>query len=145
MRQRLDEQGRQDVALHGIEPAGSNSASLSLLADEITQADQPNRRYGGSAVRKIGNQTFAICRHQENIALWQVSEDEVDEVTELYERDRADLWRQDTPNYEPTTLVAVAGLKKVALAYPDEHIIVLGTGHNDTLWPLQKGRAVGKI
>lgn len=145
MRQRFDEQGRQDVVLHGIEPVGSNSASLSLLADEITPADRPNKRYGGSAVRNMGSRTFEICRHQENIALWQVNEDEVDEVTESYEQDRADLWRQDTPNYEPTTLVAIAGLKKVALACPDEHIVVLGTGHNDTLWPLQKGRAVGKI
>jgi len=134
VRQRLDEHGKTDVIVHAIEAEGSNSLSLSLLADEVTPADKPNGKYGGSAVQKIGAYTFDICRNHPGIAVWHVRDEEVEKVIEQYEQDRHDLWRENTPNYEPTTLVAVAGLKKVAAEHLNEPIVVLGTGHNDALW-----------
>jgi len=145
VRQELDEQGRDDVMVHAIEAQGSNSLSLSLLAGEVATADRPNSKYGGSAVRKMGGHAFAICHGHPGITVWQVGDNDVEHVTAMYEQDRADLWRTDTPNYEPTTLVAVAGLAKVARMYPDKPIVVLGTGHNDSLWPSLKSRAIGRI
>jgi hypothetical protein len=34
------------------------------------------------------------------------------------------------PPYEPTTLVAVAGLYAIAQHFPDKSIVLVGTGHN---------------
>ncbi len=145
VRQQLDEQGQEDVMVHAIEAEGSNSLSLSLLADEVTRANKPNSKYGGSAVHKIGSHAFTICQNHPGITVWQVSDTEVEALTSTYEQDRHDLWREDTPNYEPTTLVAVAGLKKVARAHSGEPMVVLGTGHNDTLWPVISSRARSHI
>ena len=104
-------------------------------AGRVVDAEAPNARYGGSAVRRIGDYTLSVCRDADNLRTLTVSDDEVDMLTESYEQDRYDLWRQDTPNFEPTTLVAVAALKQLVAKHPGEPMVVIGTGYNDSLWP----------
>ncbi|HEX6416817.1 MAG TPA: pyridoxal-phosphate dependent enzyme [Candidatus Saccharimonadales bacterium] len=133
--QRLAELSRTDITVHAAEAAGSNSLSLSLRAGRVVDAEAPNARYGGSAVRRIGDYTLSVCRDADNLRTLTVSDDEVDMLTESYEQDRYDLWRQDTPNFEPTTLVAVAALKQLVAKHPGEPMVVIGTGYNDSLWP----------
>lgn len=130
---RLHELGRNDIQVHLAEATGSNSASRSLQHGEVTTADQPNTRYGGSAVQRIGAHAYRVLRRSQHAHLLQVPEHDVDELSSLYEDGRRELMRTDTPNYEPTTLVAVAALKQ--LRHLNEPVTVLGTGHNDSIYP----------
>ncbi len=146
VRQRLDELGHQHVVVHGVEASGSSSMSRSLAAGELVAADHPNQRFGGSAVRVVGKVGLDICLESSGgITLSTVTDAEVDHLTELYEQDRRDLLRRDTPAYEPTTLVAIAGLARIARKYPDDQIVVVGTGHNAPLWPTQTLRPTMRI
>jgi threonine dehydratase len=132
---RRDELQRYDIAVDAIEAEGSHSLSLSLDNNEISTADKPNPRYGGSAVKRIGRYAFEICRDAKNLHLHVAPDTEVDQLVDSYEADRYDLYRNDTPNFEPTTLVAISGLRQVTHAHPNEHIVVVGTGYNDSLRP----------
>lgn len=138
IRHRLDELGRYDITLYAAEAEGSNSLSKSLANQEVTTADQPNRRYGGSAVRRIGHNTLAVCQTSAGIHTVGVRDEEVDYVISEYEQARFELMRESTPHYEPTTLVAVAGLTQVVAKHPHESTVVIGTGHNDRLRPPQQ-------
>jgi len=142
---RLQERGRADILVHAAEATGSNSLSLSLRAGRAVDAESPNRRYGGSAVRRIGDYTLSVCRDADNLRTLTVGEDQVDALTESYEQDRNDLWRNNTPNFEPTTLVAVAALQQISHQYPGEPAVVIGTGYNDSLWPARTARSGTKI
>lgn len=131
---RFDTLGRDDVTIHGVEAVGSNSLSQSLLAGLVTEAEAPNKRYGGSCVKEVGDLALSLCLSAgPRLNLLTVSDDEVEELTGLYQQSRRDLWRNDLPAYEPTTLVAVAGLRQVARQYPKDTIVVVGTGHNAPL------------
>lgn len=131
---RLNERGRHDVTVHAIEGSGNDSASRSLRRHEITDATGPNKRYGGAAVKRMGQLAFQTLGMAPNFRVHSVSDEAVTAVTELYAQDRADYLRESTPHYEPTTLVAVAGLARVARLHPGEPTAVVGTGYNDSLW-----------
>lgn len=133
--QRLNERGRHDITVHAMEGPGNDSASRSLAAGEIVDATGPNKRYGGAAVLRMGELAFATLNAAPNFKIHPVSNEAVATVTETYAQDREDLWRRDTPHFEPTTLVAVAGLAHVARTHPGEPAVVVGTGYNDALWP----------
>lgn len=132
---RRDELGRSDVIIHAIQAEGSDSLGRSLENDEVTNATAPNPRYGGSAVLRVSDSAFETARDAKNFELYTVADEEVDQLIGSYEADRSDLDRQNTPNFEPTTLVAVAGLRQVIQAYPNERAVVIGSGYNDTLRP----------
>jgi threonine dehydratase len=138
LRNRLDALGREDVIVHGVEAEGSNSMSRSLLEVNLTDADRPNPRYGGSAVRQVGEHTLAICRRgllNNNFVITGVSDRLVDYVMSDYAQSRQhrELDAVGAPTYEPTTLVAIAGLYHIAKEHPNETIVVIGTGHNAPL------------
>lgn len=139
MLQRLYELGRQDITIHAAQAEGSDGLSTSLDKNRVSSATKPNMRYRGSAVKHIGGLAFALClRHHNNLNVFTVREEEVDTIIGDYELDRIALERESTPNYEPTTLVAVAGLARIAQEYPNDEIVVIGSGHNDTLWPVHQ-------
>ncbi len=129
--QRLDEHGREDVTVHAVQAYGSNSLSKSLARDILTPADNPNALYGGSAVRRIGQYTFDICRTRPNLQVHTVSDADVAELVNSYDHSRQDLLRTDTPNYERTTLVGMTALKN--LSHLTGTVCVLGTGQNEAL------------
>lgn len=133
---RLEELNRSDILVHAVEAEGSNSLSKSLQEGRIVEADIPNSRYGGSAVRRIGDHTLSVVMGAKNVRLHTAMDHEVDMLINDYEQDRDELWRKDTPNFEPTTLVAVAGLRQVVQALPKEPTVVIGTGYNDALQPV---------
>lgn len=142
---RLQELDRTDITVHAIEAPGSNSLSRSVRAGHIVAAEAPNARYGGSAVRKVGDYTLSICQFAPNLHIHTVADELVDGVTDLYLQGRTDLWRQGTPNFEPTTLVAVAGLQQIVRQHPDETTVVIGTGYNAPLYaplPARQGARV---
>ncbi|NCU37907.1 pyridoxal-phosphate dependent enzyme [Candidatus Saccharibacteria bacterium] len=130
---RLDELQRTDITVHAAQATGSNSLGNSLTARELTAAHNPNQRYGGSAVQTIGPLALRQCLSSPNLRLLEVPNEDVDELSELYAEDRKHLLRASTPNYEPTTLVAIAALKQ--LQHLDSPVTVLGTGQNDTIHP----------
>lgn len=134
--QRLDELGNHHTQLHAIEPEGSTSLSQSLKEGRQVEVATPNQRYGGSAVRKIGDHTFKLIQtYQDRINVHQVTDGDVNSVISDYQFDRRSLWHDTTPALEPTTLVAVAGIEHVVRRYPGESIVVIGTGHNAPLEP----------
>jgi len=131
--QRLAEQDNTRTQLHAVEPVGSNSLSRSLTAGEPVEVEQPNSRYGGSAVQKIGIETFRIIwENRDRISMHMVSEEAVDATIADYLSDQRD-WRWRLATLEPTTIVAVAGLEHVILQRPGESVAVIGTGHNAPL------------
>jgi threonine dehydratase len=132
---RRDELGRSDVVIHAIQAEGSDSLGCSLENGEVTQATAPNPRYGGSAVSRVSGSAFEAARDAKNFELYTVTDEEIYQLIDDYEADRNDLDRQNTPNFEPTTLVAVAGLRQVVQAYPNERTVVIGSGYNDSLRP----------
>lgn len=136
---RLDELGREDITVHLAEVEGSNSLTKSLRNYEVTDADAPNKRFGGSAVRKIGALGFDAFTRYANMSVVSVTEHDIDELSELYIDGRRELLRVTTPNYEPTSLVAIAALKQ--LRHLKQEVVVLGTGHNDSIFPMSESRS----
>ena len=129
---RLEQKGRTDIVVHAAQADGSNSLGRSIDAGKLVDAHRPNQRYGGSAVRTIGAFTLAQSLRSPNLQLLTVPDDDVAELSELYDYDRRRLLRTSTPNYEPTTLVAVAAMRQ--LAHLDTPVTVLGTGQNDAIY-----------
>lgn len=118
--------------VHAVLPTGSDSLSRSFAAGEPIVAEAPNQRYGGSAVRKIGAETFRIIwENRDRITVHHVTDEMVDAIIASYQRD---LLRLNTPSLEATTLVDIAGLKDIATAHPGESIAAIGTGHNAPLF-----------
>lgn len=132
---RLGELGRTDILVIGAEAEGSNSLSNSLAAGELTAADAANQRYGGSAVRYVGETALHYAKHATNLALTTVPEGDVNELIDWYESGRKELLREKTPNLEPTSLVAVAALKQFVHT---GDTVVVGTGQNEVLHPVRK-------
>lgn len=131
---RFEALDRGDIIVHGIEAPGSNSLSQSLQAGLLIEAVAPNSRYGGSCVKRVGDLALSVCKNAgARLNLLAVTDDEVDELTGLYQQSRRDLWRDNLPAYEPTTLVAVAGLRHLAKMHPNDLSVVVGTGHNAPL------------
>jgi hypothetical protein len=68
--------------------------------------------------------------------LWQATDNEVRALVDDYEDEihyrELDKFPSFVP-FEPTTLVAIAGLAQIAREYPEEGIAVVGTGRNDSL------------
>jgi threonine dehydratase len=135
---RLDELQRNDITVQVAEASGSNSTTKSLSRGELTRADKPNARYGGSAVQRIGHRAFQEFQRSSNLNIVQVPERDVDMLSMLYLDGRRDLLRETTPNFEPTTLVAVAALRQ--LRHLQGPITVLGTGRNDHVYPERQTR-----
>lgn len=138
MLDRLEALGRSDIIVHAVEAEGSNSMSRSLGEHHVADAEKPNSRYGGSAVRQVGSHTFAICQRgleRGNFEITSVSDRHVDRVMSDYVQSyqHRELGAVGVPMYEPTTLVAIAGLYQIAHDHPDDTIVVIGTGHNAPL------------
>jgi threonine dehydratase len=133
VRQRLDELGKNGITVHAAEAEGSNSMSKSVSNRRLMNADNPNKRFGGSAVLATSQLALNTFLSSTNINVLQVTNNDVDELSELYLEGREDLLRTNTPNFEPTSLVAVAALKQ--LRHLNGRVVVLGTGKNDTIYP----------
>ncbi len=129
---RLQELGREEIRVTGVEAPGSNSLSRSLAADTVTEADAPNLAYGGSAVQFIGTRGLQSALRYANFEVVTADKSDITYVVDTYVQSRNDLMRTDehfVPAFEPTSLVAVAGLYS-ARRRENEVTVVLGTGHN---------------
>lgn len=117
-----------EVLTYVAEARGSNSLSKSLLAGEVTAADAPNAKYGGTAVRYIGARAFQILKGVPGMSRRVVtaSDETVAGLAREYARHSP-----KTP-MEPTSLVAVAGLEQLRHIIPgDQTVGVIITGHNE--------------
>ncbi|TAH31953.1 pyridoxal-phosphate dependent enzyme [Candidatus Saccharibacteria bacterium] len=117
------------VLTYVSEALGSNSLSNSLRAREVTAADSPNPKYGGSAVRYMGSLAFDIFSNVPNMLSRIVTAPEhtVGQLAREYAANEPEV------PMEPTALVAVAGLEALARDIPeDEPIGVIVTGHNES-------------
>jgi threonine dehydratase len=130
---RLQELGRNDIIVHGAEAEGNDSTSKSLASGLHEHADSPNVRFGGSAVKSIGRLAYDTFRSSRQFNVVRVPSCDVDELSDLYLDGRRELLRDDTPNFEPTSLVAVAALRQLRAL--QGQITVLGTGRNDSVYP----------
>lgn len=133
---RLQELERGDVLVTAVEAPGSNSLSRSLAESRISRAEAPNQAYGGSAVQYIGRRALRSALSYSNLEVVTADTSDINFVTETYAQSRQDLMRTDeyyVPAFEPTSLVAVAGLYK-AVRREYENTVVVGTGHNAPLY-----------
>lgn len=109
---RLSELGRSDVNVYAVEAEGSDSLSRSLSSGKLVEATSPNARFGGSAVRTCGQVGLKLLTQAgysaDNIVT--ASDEQVLSLAENYLQDRKDQMVEGASAYEPTTLVAVAGL-----------------------------------
>lgn len=126
----LEKEGRTDIEVVAAEAEGSNSARKSLAVGALQYADAPNLRYGGSAVRMIGQRAFDVLNRSNNFSILPVPEQDVNELIQLYADDRTRNHLEAQPNIEPTALVAIAALRQ---QIQDRSTVVITTGHNDTL------------
>jgi threonine dehydratase len=121
-----------NTTVHAIEASGSNSFSKSITSGKVTAADSPNAHYGGSAVRRTGNNTLATyLKYPESTKILKVSDEEVASVIDGYTKDLA--VRRGVRNYEPTTIVAVTGATRIKRTHFLGNVVIIGTGHNDSL------------
>jgi len=130
MLRRLEEIERTDIEIIAAEAQGSNSTRKSLAAGNLQPADAPNLRYGGSAVRTMGQRAFNIFARSDNFSVLPIPEHDVNELIQLYAYDRQQNGQETWPNLEPTSLVAIAALRQQRR---DSQTVVIATGHNDTL------------
>jgi threonine synthase len=78
----------------------------------------------------MGRRALNIFARSDNFHILPVPESDVNELIELYRRDR-EINQQDAwPNLEPTSLVAIAALRQQR---QNESTVVVATGHNDAL------------
>jgi threonine dehydratase len=133
--QRTEELDRPDITVHAIEVSGRNNGlSLSLEAGEIVNAPFVDPEFAGSAVRRIGEHTLKICQNnRERLQIHHITRSDVYFTMAQYQQGRHERLWTSIPGYEPTTMVAVAGLRTVAKQHPNEPTIVIGTGHNAPL------------
>lgn len=125
---------REDVQVTAVQAPGSNSLSRSLEQRRIASAEAPNQAYGGSAVKRIGAQALESTLSYPNLNVVTADQEDISYVIDTYEQSRNDLMRTDryfVPAYEPTSLVAIAGLYKVVAGHGVT--VVVGTGHNAPL------------
>lgn len=127
--------GNDQVKLHLVEAEGNDSMSKSLLMNggRVYEASGLNQRAGGSAVMKCGELCLRMLASAgyTHTDVVQVANSELESVAESYLYDRERLLRQHTSGYEPTTLVAFAGLRRlVEEGRVKGKAVVLGTGHN---------------
>lgn len=113
------------------EARGSNSASKTLRSgSEIPlPADNPNRRYGGLCVDRIGHHCLKVMRAHDfdpsNITT--AHDQDVEQLADSYET-------HDRHYLEPSSLVAVGGLINFVNQRrlgPSGDVVVIGTGHNE--------------
>jgi threonine dehydratase len=123
--------------VHIVEAEGSNSTSLSMEAGYPVEADQPNQRHGGSAVKIVGQFGLkTVLANRDRVTMHTATDQEVRKFASDYEQHREDNWlRGHVENYESTTLVPISKLADIAREYASngERVVVLGTGHNDSL------------
>ena len=101
----------------------------------VVDARLPNARYGGSAVRNTGEHTLTTyLKNRHRASLSSVDDETVEEFIRAYDMDSHTY----SPPYEPTTLVALAAVARIARAHPGDRILALGTGHNAPLYPPKK-------
>ncbi len=133
---RLKSLGRSDINVHAVIAPGSDSLPRSLDRDfdDIVPATQPNRRYGGSCVSAVTKYAPDQCRAYPNVELHTVSDDEVERLINEYDTHRQDNHLESVPPYEPTTLVAIAGLMQIP-SRRGGRVVALGTGRNAPLYP----------
>ena len=131
---RLREHGREDIRLTAVQAPGSDSLERSIKHGKVTSAELANQRYGGSAVKYMGRNALESVLRYPNLDVVSATEEDIAFVIGNYDQSRNDFMRTEkyfVPAYEPTSLVAVAGLMRVARK--GEITIVLGTGHNAPL------------
>jgi threonine dehydratase len=134
-------QKRPDIRIIGVEPEDSAAMSESLAAGEPVQLDHVGIFADGVAVRRVGDETFRLCRQ------W------VDEVitvdTDQICAGIKDIFEDTRSIVEPAGALAVAGLKKhVADNAPSgETFVVINCGANvnfDRLRHIAERAAVGE-
>ncbi len=135
MLQETEELGRTDITVHAVEIAGRNNGlSRSLETGIVTKPDRLDPEFAGSAVKHIGQHTLKICQNnRDRLVVHRVDPQEVAFTMAQYQQGRRDLLRTSFPGYEPTTLVALAGLRAIARDHGPEPIVIIGTGHNAPL------------
>src|SRR6185503_9964186 len=116
------------ATIHGVEAEGSNSLSISSRNGRVTRAEKPNKRYGGSAVLTTGEGTLRAYQTLANMQLWSSEDEDVKKIAEDYldsVEDRGLDHSSGFEPFEPTTLVALAALERIAKEHPGEGIVVV--------------------
>ena len=114
---------RPDIKVIGVEAQGADAMKRSIDAGERVYLEQVNLFADGTAVKQVGEHTFAICQHLDDILV--VDNDAIcAAIKDVFEDTRRIL--------EPAGALAIAGMK----AYVDAHqlqgqtLIAVASGAN---------------
>lgn len=99
-----------EIRIIGVEPFEADAMYQSLQAGERIELDQVGIFADGVAVRKVGEQTFALCRQYVD-QIVRVSNDEICAAIK-------DVFDETRTVMEPAGALALAGLKRLALEEP---------------------------
>lgn len=130
--QRLRRLGREDVRIYGAEAEGKNGMSQSVRYSRLMSAAISNKYFGGLDVAQPGMHPYNAVKRARNVAYVPTSLEGVRNMAKNY----LDLHDFRSEVLEPSSAVALEALRNLHISgqlQPTDHVLVLGTGHNENL------------
>jgi len=132
---------RPNVKIIGVEPEDSAAMRASLAADRPVTLDHVGIFADGVAVRRVGNETFRLCRELVDEVVTVDTDQICAGIKDIFEDTRSIV--------EPAGALAVAGVKKYVAehAVTGESFVVINCGANvnfDRLRHIAERAAVGE-
>ncbi len=115
---------RPEVKVIGVQSAAADAMAQSLAADERVLLDEVGLFADGTAVKQVGEQTFAICRQHVD-GMIRVDTDAICAAIK-------DMFNDTRSVPEPSGALALAGLKQYAAAHglEDTTLVAICSGAN---------------
>ena len=116
---------KPQVKIIGVNTVDSNSMQQSLIKGEIVQLDSCGMFSDGTAVRRVGNETFRLCQQHVDDFILTTTDEICAAIRDVFEDTRVIL--------EPSGALALAGCKKYLLLHPEyknETIVCVLSGAN---------------
>lgn len=120
------------TTIYGVQVEGSESLSISKEVGKAVIVERPNPHFSGLAVQEAGSLALRAVQQFSNVELLSVTEEEVRALGSEYLDERHQRHLTHIKPYEPSSLVAFAGLTHITKGY-DENIAVIGTGRNEPI------------
>ncbi len=118
-----------DIKVIGVEPVDSASMKASLDAGQIVTLDQVGIFADGVAVKRVGDETFKICKALVDDIITVDTDETCAAIKDIFEDTRTIV--------EPAGALAVAGAKKYATTVSGKNLVAINSGSNINFYRLR--------